>query len=185
MNLLEYLSKVSDFRRKQGQRYPLDAVITIQVLAIMSGCISNRSIARFAKNHQEDLTEMLGLKHGVPSHVTFREVSLHIDIASVQEQFNAWAARLFTADEFASLQQRIIAFDGKSLRATMNEYSSEHQDFVCFLHAFAVETGLILHAEQYHNGHQSEISVLQQVLGKLAIRGAIFTTDAIHTQKKR
>jgi hypothetical protein len=185
MNLLDYLAKVPDFRRKQGTRHRIDAVLTIQILALMSGCISVRSIARFAENHQEELTRLLSLKHGVPSHVTFQEIFSKVDLNALQEQFNAWAGTLFNPDEAASLQKRVVACDGKALRATMSEYNTQQQDFVCFVHAFAAASGLIIHAEQYHNGHKSEIAVLQHVLDVLALSGAIFSMDALHTQKKR
>jgi DDE_Tnp_1-associated len=185
MSLLDYLARVPDFRRKQGLRYHLDTVLTIQVLAMMSGCIHTRAIARFAKNHQKELATFLPLKHGVPSHVTFQEILSHLDVGALQEQFNAWAATLFTPQEYDEILKRVAATDGKALRATMSDYATPYQDFVCFVHVFAVQSGIILHAEQYQNGHTSEITALQEVLKKLSLRGAIFTMDALHTQKKR
>jgi DDE_Tnp_1-associated len=185
MNLLEHLSCVQDKRRKQGVRYRLDVVLSIYLLALMSACVSTRSVARFAKNHAEELGQLFDLPHGVPSHVTLQEILTHLDVASLQSAFNRWASTLFSIEEQNTIKQRVLACDGKALRATLKDYSKEHQDFVCFVHVFAAEAGIIVHAEEYKNGHKSEIAVLQDVLEHLSVRGAIFTMDALHTQKKR
>ena len=184
MSLLEHLATIPDKRRKEGLRYRLEVLLGIYLLGLMSGCVSTRSVARFAKNNIKDLGEVFPLPHGVPSHVTLQTVLDTVDVSALQTQFNAWAGTLLSFEEQQDLAKRVVACDGKALRATLKEYSTEHQDFVCFVHVFAAQAGIILHAEQYHNGHTSEISVLQNVLERLSIRGAIFTMDAVHTQKK-
>jgi hypothetical protein len=49
MNLIEHLQQIPDFRRKQGLRYPLLAVLLITIMSIMSGRCRYREIAAFAK----------------------------------------------------------------------------------------------------------------------------------------
>ena len=76
MNLVESLQQIPDFRRKQGLRYPLLAVLLITIMSIMSGRCRYREIAAFAKANKKELLKFFHLKKRkrLPSHVTFREV---------------------------------------------------------------------------------------------------------------
>jgi hypothetical protein len=185
-SLQTYFQAIPDVRRKQGIRYPLDAMLVITVLAMMSGCFKYREIERFAKNNSTVLCELLGLKHGVPSNVSIRQVLRTLNWQSLQEQFNAWMVEHLQAQASTSVETilaRILAFDGKSLRATMEGYDSAHQNFVCFLHGFLAESGIIAVIQEYQNGHTSEQHVLQEVLNTLTFKGYILTVDALHTKK--
>lgn len=194
-SLQAYFQNIPDVRRKRGIRYPLDAMLMITVLSMMSGGSKYREIERFAANNKDVLCELLGLKHGVPSNVSIRHVLRTVNWSSLQEQFNTWImerlpslADASSADASASeetILHRILAFDGKSLRATLQGYSTEHQNFVCFLHGFLAESGIIAVIQEYQNGHGSEQKVLQEVLATLKLKGYILTLDALHTQKKR
>lgn len=66
----------------------------------------------------------------------------------------------------------------------MQGYNDEHQNFVCFLHGFLAQSGIIAVIQEYQNGHTSEQHVLQEVLTTLKLKGYILTLDALHTQKK-
>ncbi|MBF0231783.1 MAG: transposase family protein, partial [Desulfamplus sp.] len=75
MNLLEMLERLPDFRRKQGQRYPLSVIMLITIMSIMSGRYRYREIAAFAEANKEELLKFFGLKRKrLASHVTFREI---------------------------------------------------------------------------------------------------------------
>ncbi len=55
MTIIEHLATVPDFRRKEGRRYPLWVVLTMIIMAIMSGRYAYREIARFIQANQQDL----------------------------------------------------------------------------------------------------------------------------------
>ncbi len=181
---MDYLRRIPDVRRKQGIRYNLDALLTIFILSIMSGRCKYREIERFAKQHEEFFTELLGLKHGVPSNVSIREVIRTLDWQALQTQCNAWALASLPETDNNDILARVLCFDGKALRATLSDYESAYQDFVCFLHGFVAATGIIVHAQEYQNGHKSELQVMQDVIQSLTVRGYIITIDALHCQKK-
>lgn len=183
MSLLEHFALIPDFRRNQGKRYDLAAMLTLITLAMMSGRSKYREIERFGKRHAEYLTDILGLKHGVPSNVTIREILRRVDFGALQRQFNLWASENLSPGQGESLSERLVALDGKALRATVKDYSQSGQDFVCFLHAFAAERNLLLHAERYENGHQSELALLQEMVERLRGCGCLLTMDAVHAQK--
>lgn len=194
-SLQTYFQAIPDSRRKQGLRYPLDAMLMMTVLAMMSGRFKYREIERFARNNKDMLCDLLGLKHGVPSNVSIRQVLRTLNWQSLQEQFNAWILDHLASEASANdssagaaseeaLLGRILAFDGKSLRATIEGYDNEHQNFICFLHGFLAQSGIIAVIQEYQNGHKSEQHVLQEVITTLNLKGYILTLDALHTQKK-
>jgi hypothetical protein len=162
-------------------RYRLDSTLMMVLMGVMSGYTKYREIADFAKRHEGTFTELFSLKHGVPSHVTIREIILNINFSDVVKQFNCWAQSLVKPSE----SPVVINIDGKGIRSTLQDYSSSHQDFVCFAHAYAAECGIVIQTASYRNKETSEIPFVQELIAKLAIRGALITLDALHAQKKQ
>jgi hypothetical protein len=96
MNLINYLSKISDFRRKQGLRYPLIMILLITIMSIMAGRCRYREIASFARANQDDLIKFFKIKKNqIPSHVTFREILRNVDFNEVISTFNNWPCKRF------------------------------------------------------------------------------------------
>jgi len=56
------LLKLTDVRKARGQLYRLETVLMIMVLAKLCGEDTPYAIADWAKNHQEQLVELLQLK---------------------------------------------------------------------------------------------------------------------------
>jgi hypothetical protein len=159
----------------------------------MNGHAKYREISRLAKRHEQILVETFGLKNGVPSHVTIREVIRKTDFEQVLLQFNLWAQTLVTsdvktdtnADEKVDTPSLVINIDGKGIRASLQDYSSSYQDFVCFAHVYAAEQGVVIQTASYQNKEESEIPFVQALIEKLTVKNALITLDALHTQKKQ
>lgn len=173
VSLQAYLQTIPDVRRPQGVRYKLDAMLMFFILCILSGRSKYREMECYGKKHDAALRELLDLKHGTPSNVSIREIIQTLDWEAAQRAFNQWMLAVIQecsehgstdASSDATLLSRAVAFDGKSLRATLKDYDKKYQNFVCFLHGFLVESGLLLHMHEYQNGHQSEQSELQAIL---------------------
>ena len=62
MTLIESLQTIPDFRRKQGQRYPLVAVLLMAIMSIMSGRCRYREMAAFAKANRKELLKFFRLQ---------------------------------------------------------------------------------------------------------------------------
>jgi len=193
--MMHYFKKIPDFRRVQGKRYPLDAMLTIIVTGVMNGYTKYREIERLDKRHEKILFEAFGLKNGVPSHVTIREVIRNTDFKQVLQQFNLWAQTLVTSDtktnvktdanEKVDTPSLVINIDGKSIRSSLQDYSSSYQDFVCFAHVYAAEQGVVIQTANYQNKEESEIPFVQALIEKLTVKNALITLDALHCPKKQ
>jgi hypothetical protein len=178
MNLVQVLSKLSDSRRAQGRRVSQESALAMVILSYMCGFFSYRKIATFARAHSELLSKELGLKHGIPSYITFREILIHTNERELIAAFNQWAADFvgLSAGEWVSL-------DGKSLRSTVSDYNTSSQDFQSVVSVFVQNTGLVLAVDAYRNKKVSEIEVVRGLLSSLKDQNVHIVLDALHIKK--
>lgn len=182
MTLRESLRQVPDFRRAQGRRYPLIAVLLITTMSIMSGRCGYREIAAFAKANQKEFLTFFQMKkrQRLPSHVTFREVLKGIDFEAVITAFNHWATQYVTLEP-----NEWVALDGKALASTVTDQNSAYQNFVSLVSAFSHQRGQVVNAAKVDHKKQSEIPTVKELIEALDVQGVVFTLDALHCQKKQ
>lgn len=179
-NLIEYLKKVKDFRRKQGQKYPLWFILLIVILGLMSGYLGYRALADFAKLQRVKLIKYFPItRNEVPSYSTIRRAMKGVDWSDLSEVFNQWASQLLQN----SNGNQWLAIDGKSLRSTVENYDDNQQNFVSIISVFSPESGLVLHLEKMENKTDSEIRLVQDIIKATPWQNQIFTLDALHCQK--
>jgi DDE_Tnp_1-associated len=180
MQLINAFATLTDHRRAQGLRVTQEQVLTMVVVAYVCGYFTYRKIETFAKAHSAIFTEVLGLKHPVPSFMTFRDIIVHTDQAELITIFNAWAI------DFAGIEPNDwVSGDGKSLRSTVSDAQSAAQDFQSVVSFFAQKTGMVILLETYKNKKISEIEVVTGLLNSLKDRNLHFILDALHIQKKQ
>lgn len=180
MSLYEHFSTIADFRRPQGQRIALPALLTMISLAYICGHTSKRKITAFAKANEEVLRDLLGLKHKVPSHVTMWTCLGGVPETDMIESFNQWSRSVGPI-----LAGQWVSGDGKSLASTVSNMHDEHQSFTAIVSMFCQQTGLTQVVNAYRNKKRSEIHVLQGLLEYFKQAGVIIFLDALHCQKKR
>lgn len=180
MTLYESFSAIADFRRAQGQRTVLPALLTMICLAYMCGHTSKRKITAFAKSNEEVLGELLHLKHKVPSHVTMWTCLGGVREADMVESFNQWAKSVGPI-----LQGQWVSGDGKSLASTVANMHDQKQSFTAVVSMFCQQTGLVQVVSAYRNDKRSEIHVLRGLLEHFKDAGVVIFLDALYCQKKR
>ncbi len=188
--LPDFLTKVQDYRRPQGQRHRLSSLFLISLMAILSKQQSLKGVARFAKSNEEELTKALNLKHGVPKFNTFRSFFETIDTQSLVEHFIAWVeSREEKSKENVaqtapiSIFDECIALDGKDVKATVAGGNTNLQNFVSVVSAFGHTSGLVYGMASYENGKSGETESLRGLLEKLGVVDKMITVDALHTKK--
>jgi len=179
MNLVEQLSQINDFRRKQGQRFSLPQVLLIITMAIMSGRYGYREIASFAKANRDELVDKLKLKQSkVPSHVTIREVIMNVDFNLLNQAFSQWALGYVTIEK-----DDWLSIDGKSIRSTVENYNNAYQNFVSMVSVFSQKRGQVIKTATFESKKMSEVSVVRGLLEALDLKDVVFTFDALHCKK--
>jgi DDE_Tnp_1-associated len=179
MSLSAFMKSIPDPRRGQGQRYPLESILWIIFLGTSCGYVGYRSIAKFGKSNGAYFESIFGLKHGLPSHVTIRQVLSDIDKEALKKSFQTWCS----SQELSQLDW--LSGDGKSLKSTLQDYYEGSQDFCSIVSLYVQKTGLTYAITDYRNKKVSEPQMLRELLPALQDKGVIITLDAIHTQKKQ
>ena len=149
-------------------------------MAILSGNQGLRGFNRFAQANAEELTEVLDLKHGVPSYSTFQALLSELDDEVLSTRFITWVRNIlpnFKSDSF-------IALDGKAIKATGQSNNTILQNFVFVVNAFGHQSGLVYGMKGFNSGKAGEAEAVRDLIKQLGLRDKVFTLDALHTQKK-
>ena len=179
--LLEQLEKVTDPRRAQGKRYPLNFLLCFSILAILSGAKSYRDLSRFMKKRRKTLNKLFGLNwKNSPSKSQLRDILCNIEIDHIESVFREYTQELNKING-GTLKNR-VGLDGKSLRGSFDH--AKGNAMLQLLGAFCAETQLILgHVDIAEK--TNEIPTAQQLIEELELpAGTLYTADALHCQKK-
>jgi len=177
--LIQYLKKVKDFRRRQGQTYPLWFILLIVILGIMSGHLGYRALGDYAKFNRASLLKYFPIhREKTPSYSTIRRAMMGVDWQDLSEIFNQWARHLLGDNS----QTRWQSIDGKSLKSTVENYATADQNFVLIISQFCQETNLVTKLDRIENKHTSELHQVQDSLKVSDAQNQVFTLDALHCQ---
>jgi len=178
MELAQFFRQVQDSRRREGLRYPLEAMLWMVFLSIASGYQGYRKIHKFSKSNADFFIDYFGLKHGIPSHVSFRSLLMELDKKALASAFASTFGAQVDAGDW-------VAGDGQALRSTVTNAVTSAQSFSSVVSLYCQRTGLTLAVRDYQSSKSHEGFVLRELLDHLRDRGVIVTLDALHCQKKR
>ena len=178
--LLSLLARIRDPRRAEGKLYQLPHVLLFSIFAMVSGANSYRGIRTYVKVHRKELNQAFKIKwKRPPAHTAIRYILQGLSGVDVEMVFREHAANLNLAP--AGCKARVIAFDGKTLKASFDAFNDIKARQV--LSAFAVDTALVL-AHIEIDQKSNEIPAVQKLLQELDLAGHLVTCDAMHCQKK-
>jgi predicted transposase YbfD/YdcC len=185
--------QIPDGRKKRGVRYPLALLLTLIVLAKLTGEVSLNGVVDWVRLRHEWLNEQLGLQQKRwPCFSTYTYALSKLDAQECTRIISAALTRLETSrrceDEPARLltqqgaaSSRHVAFDGKAMRGT-NGHASPNQPAVHLCAFYEVNTGNVL-AQREVQSKENEISAIKEMLTPMLVKGRIITADAMHTQR--
>ena len=180
MTFTECISQLEDPRRSQGLRTNLDQILIMVVVSYLCGHTGYRGVERFCKINSEFFIHSLGLRHGIPSHVTIREVLQRLDELALIKAFGQW-----TKNYVPLKKGDWISVDGKVLGATVKDTQKSSQDFEGVVSLFCQRSGLVHSIEHYKrkSKEKGEAPLARYLMSQLKARGLVFTIDALNTQK--
>jgi hypothetical protein len=177
---LSLLARIRDPRRAEGKLYRLPHLLLFSSFAMVSGANSYRGIHTYVKVHRKALNKAFKIEwKRPPAHTAIRYILQGLSAADVETVFREHAANLNLTP--AGGKTRVIAFDGKTLKASFDAFNDVKARQV--LSAFAVDTALVL-AHIEIDEKSNEIPAVQKLLQELDLAGHIVTCDAMHCQKK-
>jgi len=172
-SLYDRFQQLEDPRKAKGKRYSLVTLLVLIFLAKLCNQDTPVEIADWAKNHADELTEMLKLKRNwMPHHNTYRRVFR--DVIS-EEEFKEMMESYHQQGESGE----ILGMDGKALRGTRIP-EQERSDYVLSLYDGHNQRVL---AQETVEEKENEIVAAPKILERVNLAGKIVTADAMHTQR--
>ena len=175
-DLYRRLSQLTDNRREQGRRHPIELVVFFVILGIMNGYDGYRAIGDFIVRNKEELIFVFKPKKSrLPSFSTIRRVMGDIDFDELCNIFEEWAK-----DNIAIKKREWISLDGKAISGTFPE---EAHKFVNLVSLFCVDKKQVFSVGKVED-KSNEIPKVQELIQKFPGKRVIFRMDAMHCQKK-
>ena len=183
--LLTAFASVPDPRRPQGRRYPLAAILTLAVAAMLANHGSVLAMAEWGADQSTDLLARLGFPNGTTPHQStlqrlFRRLDPH--------RLSAALSQALTGDVAIDPPARGhegIALDGKAHRGRLAFQSDAHAcvhalSAVCHTHGIVLaQLPITSTAEKA----EAELTVAPALIAQLAWPGRVLTGDALYCQR--
>ena len=161
MNLIEAIKAVPDPRHKRGIRHPLWLILIIILLGSCTGYWGYKPLVDFTENHRSTLIKLFNLPPDIrfPSDSTLRNIIHSLDFEVLAVLFNVWSQETLPIHP-----GELMAIDGKSIKSTSIGGNSSYQNFVSMVSVYSHERGWVVRHKVMENQHQSEISVVAELI---------------------
>jgi predicted transposase YbfD/YdcC len=193
-SLYAAFEQISDGRHKRGRRYPLAVLLSLIVLAKLSGETTLSGVVDWSRHRQQWIVTTFHLAHGrCPCFSTYtyalRKLSAEEITPILAQTFCRAEAQQRCGEEPSRLHfqggrasKTHLALDGKTLRGTLG-HEVPHQPPVHQLTCYEVATGIVLAACTLQS-KENEISALDHLLTPALVQDRIITADAMHTHRR-
>ena len=172
--LISILREVHD-PRDMNARHDLASILFLALAATLCGAKSCVEIAEFAEGNVEELSAMVPLPHGAPSHDTFSRVFRLLDPAELARAFTAFMAGL--REELGLGPARgVVAVDAKSLRRGYDKGRAHMPPLMVSVW----DTQTRLSIAQGRAPGNGEVKATLALLKGLVLKGCTVTADALH-----
>jgi hypothetical protein len=174
VSLIEALAQIPDPRDRRGIRHPLSAILSLAVVAMLTGCKGYEAIAQFGRDKGSALAFALGFRRGkTPAKSTFCDIFRALDIDAFEEALARWVR-----SRLPEGQELIFCLDGKTARGSKDgEIPGQH-----FVAAYAPHCQAVL-AQVKVDTKTNEHKAALQLLGVLPLKGCLVTGDAMFCQR--
>ena len=173
------LRQVPDPRGKQGIQHPLEALLGLILLSMLSGRKGMRAVFRMGRSLSRQQLNMLGFRRYLasPCHATFTELLRVIDPEALAQAFSQFTiGQQFSESD--KTMPRQLSIDGKTLRGSKDaDGKAEH-----VLSAFSAALGQSV-GHSSSRGKGFEIPDALRLLDKIDLENMIVTGDAMFCQK--
>ncbi|MGH9567192.1 MAG: ISAs1 family transposase, partial [Candidatus Angelobacter sp.] len=163
--------------RRHNVRHLFTDILTIAILAILCKSDDWTDVVEWARAQRNWLGTFLLLPKGIPSADTFGRVFARIDPVAFERCFINWTKALA-----ASMEGKLVAVDGKTLRRSFDHAWSKQQA-LHLVSAWCGENQLVL-GQLAVREKSNEITAIPALLELLNIKGAIVSIDAMGCQKE-
>ncbi len=176
-------AQVPDPRRRQGTRYPLAAILSLAVAALLANHRSLLAIAEWGTAQSDAIKRTLGFPTARTPHVaTLQRLFRRLDPATVEAALTAYMDPHLPG-EVRPRGDQGVAVDGKAQRGRLpHETTRAHP--VHAVSALCHELGVVLaQIDVDHAAHEAELTVVPTLLEQIDWEGRVLTGDALYCQR--
>lgn len=175
--LYEALSSTKDKRNEKGQRYTIEILLIVVILAKLCGENTPYGIAEWAKVRKKELQRLFRYHRPVsPSNKTVQRLGE----SSVEDDDIQSVVRRYLHQAYGGQQSILVTIDGKTLRGTIPKGKTRG---VHLLAAYLPEEGVVLLQIEV-GSKENEIVVAPRLLSQLDLKGRVVSGDAMFTQRE-
>jgi hypothetical protein len=118
--IMAYFSKLEDPMAAVNRLYPLEEVVAIMIVAVMSFAKGWEDIEQYGEAKAEWLAKHLKLEHGIPKHAVFRRVFSRLKPQAVEECFMNWVRAIKKDYKQEVVDCKSDAIGGKTVKGSFN-----------------------------------------------------------------
>jgi predicted transposase YbfD/YdcC len=172
-----YISILREVRdpRDFNARHPIGTILFLTLAATLCGAKSSAEVADFVEARVEELSVIVDLPHGAPSHDTFSRLFRLLDPDELAKAFTAFMTAL-RAELGLKPTPGVVAIDGKSLRRGYEKGRAYLPPLMVSI--WDTQTRVALAQARAPGGN--EVAATLQLLGNLVLKGCTVTADALH-----
>jgi predicted transposase YbfD/YdcC len=183
-SLAAAFTRVPDPRRAASVRYPLAALLSLAVAAILANQLSELAIVQWAARQPAERLRALGFATAqTPCQSTLQRLFCKLDGQALAEALSAHFAPVAVALPVEAGSQG-VAIDGKAQRGRLPFQVGGSP--VHALTAFCHEHGVVLAQEPIERGEEkseAELTVAPALVARVAWPGRVLTGDALFCQR--
>ena len=174
--LTQYLKHITDVRKARGQRYSLEFLLVLIILAKLAGENKPKGIAEWLQLRRKQLVKAFQRQRAdVPSYNTIRRTLENIeDGVELQTYLNR-----FLHEAYGGMVTILVSIDGKTMRGTI---PSGQTQGVHLLAAYLPAEGVVLMQIAVAT-KENEITAAPKLLATLDLKGRVVCGDAMFTQR--
>jgi predicted transposase YbfD/YdcC len=176
--LVQALAAVPDPRRRRGVRHRFTPLLSAAVCAMLCGARSFAAIAEWIADMPEQARVNLAVTGPAPAATTLWRLLVAVDATALQSALGSWLrAWLDRSPRRRRRIRRVLAVDGKAMRATSHGSSPVH-----LLAALDHATSVVV-AQVNIDAKTNEIPCFTKVLDQIDdLTDIVITADAMHAQ---
>lgn len=178
------VARVPDPRRRQGTRFPLPAILTLAIAAILANHTSLLAIAEWGAAQTDAIKRALGFPTARSPHVsTLQRLFRRLDPDTVAAALTAYFDPQ-RPHAVAARGSEGVAIDGKAQRGRLrHEPVRTHP--VHSVSLFSQTVGAVLaQVALDQQAHEGELTVAAEVLEQIDWTGRVLTGDALYCQRR-
>ena len=172
--IANHFEEVTDPRANRGRNFPLIEMVFVALCGAICDCNTWVDVSKFGNAKLRWFQQFSPFEFGIPSHDTFSEVFARLDSVQFYAALQSWTTQIA-----GSLDGKVVAFDGKTLRGSFDHASAKSA--LHSVSAWVCGMKLCLGLKSVDD-NSNEIPAVQELIELLDLKGAIITADAMHCQ---